>query len=101
MPSKKDVLAPYVILTLSARSRKNTIIRGPNGDILYWIETSKGSTVVYRALPVGALRGGTEASKQQIAKIDFKAFRKSMITYNGTEQEVKRFLPKTSSWRGP
>ena len=107
MPSKKKVLSPYVILTLSARSRKNVIIHGPNGDILYWIETSKGSTFVYRASPFPSLTNEgvqesreVEVSKQQIAKFDFKIFRKSMITYDGTEQEVAEFLPRERSWRG-
>jgi len=106
-PSKKKVLSPYVILTLSARGRKNVIIHGPNGDILYWIETSTGPTFVYRASPFPSLtdegaqeRPGVEVSKQQIAKFDFKVFQKSMITYDGTEQEVAEFLPRKHSWRG-
>ena len=101
--SKETVLSPYVILTLSARSRKNVIIHGPNGDILYWIETSTGPTFVYRASPFPSLtdegaqeRPGVEVSKQQIAKFDFKVFQKSMITYDGTEQ----VLPRKHSWRG-
>jgi len=107
MPSKKNVLSPYVILTLSARSRKDVIIHGPNGDILYWIETSGGSTFVYRASPFPSLTNegtqgnrGVEVSKQQIAKLDFKIFQKSMITYNEIEQEVAEFLPRERSWRG-
>jgi hypothetical protein len=105
MPSKKRVLSPYVILTLSARSRKNVIIHGPNGDILYWVETSKGPTFVYRASPFPSLTGEGaqesrgEVSKQQIAKFDFKIFQKSMITYDGAEQKVAEFLPRQRSWR--
>jgi len=105
--SKKTVWPPYVILTLSARSRKDVIIHGPNGDILYWIETSQGPTFVYRASPFPSLTNegaqespGVEVSKQQIAKFDFKRFQKSMITYDGTEQEVAEFLPRKHSWRG-
>ena len=101
MPSKKKVLSPYVILTLSARSRKDAIIHGPNGDILYWIETSEGPTFVYRASPFPSLTNegaqgnrGVEVSKQQIAKLDFKIFQKSMITYNEIEQELAEFLPR-------
>ena len=107
-PSKKDALAPHVVLTLSARSRKNTIIRGANGEILYWVETSNGTTIVYRASPFPSLtkarrqedKHRTEVSKQQIAKFDFKTFRKSTIAYDGTEQEVDQFLFKQKSWRG-
>ena len=105
--SKKTVLSPYVILTLSEHSCKNVIIHGPNGDILYWIETSKWATYVYRASPFPPLinKGaqesrGVEGSKQQIAKFDFKIFQKSMITYDGTEQKVAEFLPRERSWKG-
>lgn len=42
-PLKSNVLAPSVVLILSARSRENMIVRGPNGDIQYWVETSDGS----------------------------------------------------------
>ena len=72
--------------------------------ILYWVETSKGPTFVYRASPFPLLTNegaqespGVEVSKQQIAKFDFKILQKSMITYDGTEQKVAEFLPRTNS----
>jgi hypothetical protein len=96
MPFKSVVWSPSLTFTLSERSRKDTIVYGTDGRVVFWVETNKDKqgTVLYRASePLGA--------KREIAFIDFKLFGGSKVLYEGKEQELNALFPRRMSWTGP
>jgi hypothetical protein len=89
------VWSPSLTFSLSERSRKDTIVYGPDRRVVFWVETNKDKrgTVLYRASgPLGA--------KCEITFIDFKLFGASKVLYQGKEQDLNALFPWRMSWRG-
>ena len=82
-----------VNFTLSSDDRENTVVFGPSGEPLYFVETATiefgtAPTRIYRADPKGY------ESKYLVAIIEFHRYRPATITYMGETRDLRDMYPK-------
>lgn len=87
-----SVLAPSVILTLESRNYKNTIIYGPDMNILYWIE-QEGSKIL-GTNPIHVYRASLKGTRQEVAVMEFHSSKTDLVTYRDTTQKLKEMFPR-------
>jgi len=82
---------PTVIFTLSQRNFRNTVISGPNKELVYYIETKQS---MFHHEPTFIYRQDEGGDKVLVAKLAFRTFKADNIVLSSGEQKLEEFLPK-------
>lgn len=86
--------SPSVTLTLESNNYKNTIVYGPDMNIMYWIETEGGK--MFGTNPTQIYRSSPKGSRELIAVLEFHRYSATHITYQGETRDLGDLFPKKS-----